>query len=189
MKPIYINLQFFLLTISPVFTETSVLAPIRQNNYLLAIFAAGILGLIFAVFLTYRLLIRSEGTEIMIKIASAIREGSDAFLKKQYTSTTIFVVIVAGILFVMYGSGNTFYGLITTASFTSGAVISALSGIIGMKIATRSNARTTWAAKESLNLGLRVAFSSGSIMGISVVSLGILSLVVILFSCFTAAIA
>ena len=132
-------------------------------------------ALLFALFSALKLLKRSEGNETMLRIASAIREGADAFLNRQYLGISIFVVFVTLLLYWLYGLDSYLkLGFYSPIAFLSGAVISALSGFIGMKIATRANARTTWAAKESLNTGLRVAFSSGSIMGMSVVGLGLL---------------
>ncbi|MDH5716797.1 MAG: sodium-translocating pyrophosphatase [Spirochaetia bacterium] len=135
-------------------------------------FAAAILALVFAVILARTLLKREEGNAKMIEIASAIREGADAFLNKQYRGIALFVVIVFALLFLLYGSKGGF-GIYAPISFITGSITSALSGFIGMKIATRSNARTAWAARDSLNSGLRVAFSSGSIMGMTVVGLGL----------------
>ncbi|RME92663.1 MAG: sodium-translocating pyrophosphatase [Candidatus Hydrogenedentota bacterium] len=145
------------------------------NTYLLVAIICAAAALVYALFTAFRLLKRSEGTDEMVKIASAIREGADAFLKKQYMSVAIFVVIVAGALAYLYGTDpNLQYGIYAPIAFVTGAVTSGLAGYIGMKIATRANARTAWAAKESLNTGLRVAFSSGSIMGMTVVGLGLL---------------
>ena len=111
----------------------------------------------------------------MIEIASAIREGADAFLKRQYVWVFIFTIFVAALLcYLAYGGSEPSLAYYSPISFLTGALVSALSGFVGMKIATRANARTAWAAKESLNTGLRVAFSSGSIMGMSVVGLGLL---------------
>ncbi len=133
------------------------------------------LAIVFAISLAVRLLKRPEGNETMVKLASAIREGADAFLTQQYKWIFIFVLVVFGLLFFLYGTDpNLKYGMYAPFAFFTGALTSAVAGIMGMKIATRANARTTWAAKESLNLGLRVAFSSGSIMGMTVVGLGLL---------------
>ncbi len=132
-----------------------------------------IVALIIAGIFAFRLLKRSEGNNKMIEIASAIREGSNAFLKKQYISIVLFVLFVFIVLLFLYQDLD--YGYLGAIAFLTGAIVSGFSGILGMKIATRANARTAWAAKESLNSGLRVAFSSGSIMGFSVVGFGLLS--------------
>ncbi len=148
----------------------------EHNIYLWIVWGSSILALLFAAYLTIKLLSKSEGNSDMQKIASAIREGADAFLNRQYIWISIFTITVAILLYFLYATDqNLQYGYYAPWAFISGAAISALSGFIGMKIATRANARTAWSASNSLNEGLRVAFSSGSIMGMSVVGLGLLS--------------
>jgi K(+)-stimulated pyrophosphate-energized sodium pump len=134
---------------------------------------AGVLALLFAIFLAMRVLKADEGTELMQEIGAAIQEGADAFLKREYTVLAGFVVIVFGILLAM--------GLIrdeqepaTAIAYVIGAVASGLTGLIGMRIAVKANMRTAAAARTSLNAALRIAFSSGGVMGISVVGIGIL---------------
>lgn len=165
---------FFLLLPAALFAQGTAESG-ETGTYLTITIICASLAVLFAIVQAVGLLKRSEGTEDMIRIASAIREGADAFLNKQYISVGIFVAIVAGALFYLYGGDDQLqYGIYAPFSFITGAVTSALAGYIGMKIATRANARTAWAAKESLNTGLRVAFSSGSIMGMTVVGLGLL---------------
>ncbi len=170
LKKGWITVSLFL---SPLFS----LLAAGENaavNVVWAYVGAG-LAVVFAIFLAVRLLKRPEGNETMVKLASAIREGADAFLTQQYKWIFIFVLVVFGLLFFLYGTDpNLKYGMYAPFAFLTGALTSATAGIMGMKIATRANARTTWASKESLNLGLRVAFSSGSIMGMTVVGLGLL---------------
>ncbi|MBO5725936.1 MAG: sodium-translocating pyrophosphatase, partial [Clostridia bacterium] len=116
----------------------------------------------------------SEGTDKMKKISESIRKGANAFLKRQYKIVLIFF----GVLFVVL-SVMAFFGLLTPYvpfAFITGGFFSALSGFIGMKIATASNARTANACREGLNRGLRVAFSAGSVMGFTVVGLGLLDI-------------
>ena len=134
---------------------------------------AGVLALLFAIFLAMRVLKADEGTELMQEIGAAIQEGADAFLKREYTVLAGFVVIVFGILLAM--------GLIrdeqepaTAIAYVIGAVASGLTGLIGMRIAVKANMRTAAAARTSLNAALRIAFSSGGVMGITVVGIGIL---------------
>ena len=112
-----------------------------------------------------------EGTDLMKKIAGAVRKGANAYLKRQYTGVAIFFAVMFVILLILPlpGSDPLCAGCVPDRSF-----FSALSGFIGMKIATNSNARTAQAAYEGLNKGLRVAFSSGSVMGFTVVGLGML---------------
>ncbi len=135
--------------------------------------AAGVLALLFAVFQAKRVLSFSEGTDAMKKIASAIREGADAYLRHQYATVfKVFAVVFAVLvlLCVFRRLDNWFIPF----AFLSGGVYSALAGFVGMKVATAANARTAQAASESLNRGLNVAFSAGSVMGFTVVGLGLL---------------
>ena len=115
-----------------------------------------------------------EGTDLMKKISASIRKGANAYLKRQYKIVAIFFGVMFVILFTMsrFGALNPY----TPFAFVSGGIFSALSGFIGMRIATSSNARTANACREGLNKGLRVAFSAGSVMGFTVVGLGLLDI-------------
>ena len=116
----------------------------------------------------------SEGSETMQKIAAAIRRGANAYLRRQYKSVGVFFLIMAIILGIL-----AFMKMVSPFvpfAFVTGGIYSCLAGYIGMKIATNANARTANAASESLNRGLRVAFSSGSVMGFTVVGLGLLDI-------------
>ena len=109
----------------------------------------------------------------MKKIASAIREGANAYLRHQYATVfKVFLVVFAVLLLlcVFRQLDNWFIPF----AFLTGGVYSALAGFVGMKVATSANARTAQAASESLNRGLNVAFSAGSVMGFTVVGLGLL---------------
>ncbi len=142
------------------------------RNYSSFITLAGAVGaLVFAFLMARRVMSFSEGTEKMKKIASSIRAGANAYLKRQYTIVAIFF----GLMFLILG-GMALAGLLTPFvpfAFLTGGFFSGLSGFIGMKIATYANSRTANACIESLNKGLRVAFSAGSVMGFSVVGLGL----------------
>lgn len=108
----------------------------------------------------------------MQKIAASIRAGANAFLKRQYRIVFIFFIAV----FLILGA-LALLGLVSPFmpfAFLTGGIFSGLSGFIGMKIATASNARTANACREGLNKGLRIAFSAGSVMGFTVVGLGLL---------------
>ena len=113
----------------------------------------------------------SEGNERMSKLSASIRSGANAFLKRQYTVVAIIFLVVAIILGIMAISGN--LSPFVPFAFLTGGIYSALAGFIGMKIATASNARTANACQTSLNKGLKVAFSAGSVMGFTVVALGL----------------
>ena len=124
-----------------------------------------------------RVMSYSEGTEKMQKIASSIREGANAYLKHQYTTVAkVFAVVFVILLIMAFATGGEMLSKFTPFAFLTGGVWSMLAGFIGMKIATNANARTAQAASESLNKGLRVAFSSGSVMGFTVVGLGMLDI-------------
>jgi K(+)-stimulated pyrophosphate-energized sodium pump len=133
-----------------------------------------VLALAFAGYLSARILKKSEGTEDMIQIANAVREGAQAYLKKQYTGVAIFFGVMFVVLIFLSIRGH--LPIFVPFAFLTGGFFSGLSGYIGMTIATRSSARTTYAAKTSLNAGLNVAFSSGAVMGLVVVGLGLLDL-------------
>jgi len=120
-------------------------------------------ALIFAAIQARRVISFPEGNETMKKIAGAIREGANAFLKRQYKTVAIFFGVMFVILFVLsqFGLVNMF----TPFAFLSGGFICSVCGIIGMKVATMANVRTAQAATVSLNSALNVAFSSGTVMG------------------------
>lgn len=119
----------------------------------------------------------SEGTEKMQKIAASIRSGANAYLKQQYTSVAkVFLVVFVVLMIMAFGTNGQMLSKFTPFAFLTGGIWSMLAGLIGMKIATNANARTAQAASESLNKGLRVAFSSGSVMGFTVVGLGMLDI-------------
>ncbi len=133
-----------------------------------------ILALIFAIFTARKVLKFSEGSDLMKKISMSIRQGANAYLRRQYKIVLIFFGVLFVVLTVM-----AIFGLLTPyvpLAFLTGGFFSGLSGFVGMKIATLSNARTANACQEGLNRGLRVAFSAGSVMGFTVVGLGLLDI-------------
>ncbi len=145
-----------------------------EKYLVLLTFVGSVLALLFALFTAKKVLKFSEGTEKMQKISQSIRKGANAYLKRQYTVVSIFF----GGMFVIL-CGMALAGLLTwyvPFAFITGGFFSGLSGFVGMKIATLSNARTANACREGLNRGLRVAFSAGSVMGFTVVGLGLLDI-------------
>ncbi|MBQ7540781.1 MAG: sodium/proton-translocating pyrophosphatase, partial [Clostridia bacterium] len=141
--------------------------------------ACSLLALLFAGLTAKRVLKFSEGTERMQKISASIRSGANAYLGRQYKVVLIFF----GVMFVVLG-GMALAKLLTPYvpfAFLTGGFFSGLSGFVGMKIATAANARTANACQEGLNRGLRVAFSAGSVMGFTVVGLGLLDISIWLF--------
>ena len=144
-----------------------------ENLFLLGFVGAAV-ALIFAFIQRGVVMKHSEGNDKMVEIAQAIRDGANAYLKHQYMTVGKVFAIVFVILLIMAFAGGDMLSKFTPFAFITGGVFSMLAGFIGMKIATNSNARTAQAAYEGLNKGLRVAFSSGSVMGFTVVGLGML---------------
>ena len=142
-----------------------------ENLFWLGILGA-ILALLFAFAQSRKVLAYSEGSDTMQKIASAIRKGANAYLRHQYATVFKVFAVVFVILLVLCKFGLLDNWFIPFA-FLTGGIYSAISGFVGMRIATSSNARTAQAASESLNKGLNVAFSSGAVMGFTVVGLGL----------------
>ena len=136
----------------------------------LAPFSA-ILAFLFAGYFFVTMKKNGEGTELMQKIAASIRKGANAYLKRQYTGVGVFFVVVFAVLLVMGIAG--YLTMFVPFAFLTGGFFSGLSGFIGMKVATYANSRTANACTGSLNKGLRIAFSSGAIMGLVVVGLGL----------------
>ena len=133
-----------------------------------------VIAIIFAIFLILRILRQDEGTTEMKEIAACVREGSYAYIKRQYSIVGIFFAVTFSILFLLYLRG--YLIIFVPFAFLTGGFFSGLCGFIGMSVATQSSARTTAAARTSLNGALRVAFSSGAVMGLMVVGLGLLDL-------------
>ncbi len=149
------------------------------NLLVMLTFFGAICGLVFAAAMARKVLKSDEGTEKMKKISLSIRKGANAYLKRQYAVVLIFFAAMFLILMAM-----AIFGLLTyfvPFAFITGGFFSALSGFIGMKIATAANARTANACREGLNKGLRIAFSAGSVMGFTVVGLGLFDISVWFF--------
>lgn len=145
--------------------------------YFLIGFAGAVVALLFAQNRRAAVMACPEGTDRMKKIASAIRDGADAYLKHQYiTVAKIFAIVFVILLLMAFGTNGSMLSRFTPFAFLSGGIFSMLAGYIGMKISTQANSRTANAASKSLNRGLRVAFASGSVMGFTVVGLGILDI-------------
>ena len=141
-----------------------------MQYWILAAPAAAVLALAFALFFARRVLKMPEDKGAG-RIAAIIRKGANAFLKRQYLVVAVFFVCMFAVLGVLALVG--FVGPFMPFAFVTGGIFSGLSGFLGMKIATAANARTATACKNSLNKGLRAAFSAGSVMGLVVVGLGL----------------
>lgn len=145
-----------------------------ENLLVLFTFIGALVALAYVAITAKKVLKFSEGTDKMKKIASAIRAGANAYLKRQYKVVIVFFACMLVILSAMASFKMlTWY---VPFAFVTGGFFSALSGYIGMKIATAANSRTANACREGLNKGLRVAFSAGSVMGFTVVGLGLLDI-------------
>lgn len=134
-----------------------------------------VIALIFAFYFYKKLLKEEEGTDKMKKIAAHVRVGAMAYLKQQYKVVGIVFIVIAAI-FALMAYGFNIQNKFVWFAFLTGGFFSGLSGFFGMKTATYASARTAWAAKKSLNDGLRVAFRSGAVMGLVVVGLGLLDI-------------
>ncbi|RLB58184.1 MAG: sodium-translocating pyrophosphatase [Deltaproteobacteria bacterium] len=143
--------------------------------YMLVAPVAGVLALIYA-FITAGMVNKADaGTDRMKEIGGYIREGAMAFLGREYRVLAIFVVVVA-VLLALANSGMHNSSWLVGISFVIGASCSALAGFFGMRVATAANIRTAAAARGGLNAALKVAFSGGAVMGMSVVGLATLGL-------------
>ena len=136
---------------------------------------AGATALLYSFWKTNWIESQEEGNDKMKIIGASIAEGAMAFLKAEYRVLSIFVVIVA-IFLGLANNNNSDSSILIAFSFLVGAIASGLAGFLGMKVATKSNNRTTNAAQQSLASALNIAFSGGSVMGLSVVGLGVLGL-------------
>lgn len=136
--------------------------------------AGGIAALLMAFLVYGKVMAAPAGNERMAELAKAIQDGAKAFLVTEYKLLAIFVVVVAGALFAL--GEDMGGGMQTMVAFLAGAVASALAGWIGMHTATRAAVRTTEAARTGLGPALKVAFGSGTVMGMTVVGLGVLGI-------------
>lgn len=132
---------------------------------------AGVLSVLYGLYLSWNIVKKPTGTPDMNAIAAAIAEGAGAFLSRQYTTVGVLAVVITLVLYVTLGT----YSAI---AFAIGAVLSALAGFVGMNISVRANIRTSQAAKTGLKEALAVAFSGGSVTGLMVAGLALLSVTV-----------
>ena len=145
-----------------------------MDTVLYMTFFSGVLALLFAYFKSNSIVKLDAGNSKMQEIALSIRLGAMAFLRREYKLLAIFIIAVA--IFLSISQISTPLLMLQALSFVIGALASALSGYFGMRVATLANVRTTAAATKSLTQALHVAFSGGSVMGMSVVGLGIIGL-------------
>ena len=137
----------------------------------IAVFICAVIALIFSAYQFFAVKKKPEGTDTMKSIGAKIRKGAMAYLKRQYKTVGIFFAVMFVILLILSFTG--FLTPFVPFAFLTGGFFSGLSGFIGMKIATYANTRTANGAQEGLNKGLKIAFASGSVMGLTVVGLGL----------------
>ncbi len=147
-----------------------------MNNLFYLVPAAAVIALVFAWYFFRQMMKESEGNATMKQIAQFVREGAMAYLKQQYKVVIIVFVILALLFAVLafFGVQNSWVPF----AFLTGGFFSGLAGFVGMKTATYASARTANAAQRSLNSGLKVAFRSGAVMGLTVVGLGLLDIAI-----------
>jgi len=169
--------MLMLVPFVPLFAQSGGGAATGTVDLMWLAWVGSIAALGFALILGISVLRKDPGNEVTRELSAHIQAGALAYIKQQYKVVAMFF----GVLFVLFLFLAYALHLISPFvpfAFLTGGFFSGLSGFIGMSIATRANARTTWASKTSLNSGLRVAFSSGTVMGMTVVGLGILDLAI-----------
>ena len=139
--------------------------------------AAAVLALLFAWIFFRQMMKESEGTPTMKEIAQYVREGAMAYLKQQYRVVVIVFAVLA-VLFAILAYGFGVQNTWVPFAFLTGGFFSGLAGFVGMKTATYASARTANATMRSLNSGLKIAFRSGAVMGLTVVGLGLLDIAI-----------
>ncbi len=135
------------------------------------IIACGLLAIVYGIWAIQSVMASDAGTQKMQEIAAAIREGAQAYLKRQYTTIGLVGIVIFGIV-------GYFLGWLVAIGFAIGAVLSAAAGFIGMNVSVRANVRTAQAAIGSLAAGLGLAFKSGAITGLFVAGLALLGVTV-----------
>ena len=138
-------------------------------NLVLIAIACGVIALLYGILTSQQVLRASPGNARMVEVAGAIQEGASAYLRRQYTAITIVGGVVAVLVFIFLG------GLSATA-FVIGALLSGVTGFIGMNVSVRANVRTAEAARTSLQSGLTVAFRAGAVTGLLVAGLALLAI-------------
>lgn len=151
-----------------------------ESTYFL-IPVAGLLALAFATYKAWWVIRQDAGTDRMKEISGFIQTGAMAFLSREYRVLAVFVIIVAVLLAWANWTESVVTHPLVSVSFVLGAFTSALAGYFGMRIATQANSRTAAAARTSLNRALAIAFSGGSVMGMSVVGLGVFVLSILIW--------
>lgn len=136
-----------------------------------------VLSIFFVVYLISWIKKQDMGNQKMLEVFEAIKKGANAFLKRQYKTISIMTIVLAVILFLVYGLNNKWvFGLQTALAFIFGAFCSALSGVIGMMIAVRANVRTASASQTSFSKALSIALRGGAVSGITIVAMSLIGI-------------
>ncbi|HPC30178.1 MAG TPA: sodium/proton-translocating pyrophosphatase, partial [bacterium] len=143
--------------------------------YFNLVILVSVASIVIAFLFALDILRKDSGNEKMQEISNAIKEGANAFLKRQYTTIAILSIALALIIFLIYAlSGKFSYGWHTSLAFILGALCSSISGFVGMYISVRSNVRTAAAAGRSMNEAVVISLRGGAVSGILVVALSLL---------------
>jgi len=146
-------------------------------EYTLIALGIAIASLIFAGFLSRWVMQQPLGTPAMVAVADLIREGANAFVRRQYRTIGMISLGLAVVLLCVYGfTGNWTVGWQTSTAFLFGAVSSAIAGIVAMTVSVRANIRTAGAAQKGLPQALKVAFRGGAVSGIVIVAMSLLGI-------------
>ncbi|MYH55818.1 MAG: sodium/proton-translocating pyrophosphatase, partial [Acidimicrobiia bacterium] len=146
-----------------------------SDTVLVTALVAGLAALALSVYYARAVLAADSGNDRMRELSAAIREGADAFMKREYTWVAVFVVILAVLISVVLPWGAPW----GSVAYIFGAALSAAAGFVGMRIATAANSRTAEAARQGgVKQALPVAFRGGAVMGFSVAGLGLLGVVI-----------
>ena len=173
------SLIFLVLLLSMAATDFALaeadgkLPPVPDAWWLTLI--GSIIALVFAFIFYKSVMKQGEGTDVMREIAQSVREGAMAYLRQQYKVVTI-VFIVLCVIFLIMAFGLHAQNKVVPFAFLTGGFFSGLCGFLGMKTATNASARTTSAAMDGLNAGLRVSFRAGAVMGLVVVGFALLDI-------------
>jgi len=175
MKVSILLVMLLVVPFVPLFAQSSGTPQTVDLMWLAWVGSIAALG--FALILGINVLKKDPGNETTRELSAHIQAGALAYIKQQYKVVAIFFAVLF-VLFLVLAFSLHLISPFVPFAFLTGGFFSGLSGFIGMSVATRANARTAWASQTSLNSGLRVAFSSGTVMGMVVVGLGILDLAI-----------
>ena len=147
---------------------------------------ASIISILAGLYFYYYIDKQDSGTDKMKEIAGAIKEGSKAFLKREYTILAVFVIVVGTLLGIIlpepiWLSANPIENISLSLAYFFGAVFSALAGYVGMDIATKANTKAAFAAKKGLNKAFPIGFRGGAVMGLAVVGFSLLGISIVYF--------